>query len=177
MYQAKYIKNKEMYHKIKNDKAITYIRSCDTTGNEHDISGTIHFQEVDDTVRIYGKITGLSPGKHGFHIHESANLTRGANNCCDGLRGHFNPDHNNHGGPNSQQRHVGDLGNIEADSNGTATIDFTDHMIKLTGKYSIIGRSVVIHADEDDLGLGGNEESLKTGNAGKRIAYGIIGID
>ena len=51
-----------------------------------------------------------------------------------------------------------------------------DNLVKLSGKYSVIGRSMIIHEDEDDLGKGGNEESLKTGNAGKRIACGIIGI-
>ena len=52
----------------------------------------------------------------------------------------------------------------------------TDKHLKLRGqKYNIIGRSIIVHADEDDLGLGGNEESLKTGNAGKRIGCGVIG--
>ena len=51
-----------------------------------------------------------------------------------------------------------------------------DTKIKLSGKNSIVGRSVVIHADRDDLGLGGNAESLKTGNAGSRIACGVIGL-
>ena len=50
-----------------------------------------------------------------------------------------------------------------------------DKLIKLRGKYSVIGRSVVIHADEDDLGKGGDKESLITGNAGARIACGVIG--
>ena len=50
-----------------------------------------------------------------------------------------------------------------------------DKLIRLRGKYSLIGRSVVIHSERDDLGLGGNAESLKTGNAGKRIACGVIG--
>ena len=51
-----------------------------------------------------------------------------------------------------------------------------DKLIKLRGKYSIIGRSIVIHEDEDDLGKGGDKESTITGNAGKRLACGVIGL-
>lgn len=81
-----------------------------------------------------------------------------------------------HGAPDAAVRHVGDLGNAVADASGTATISFTDKIISLSGKNSIIGRAVVVHADEDDLGLGGHELSSTTGNAGARVACGIIGI-
>ena len=69
----------------------------------------------------------------------------------------------------------GDLGNIIANNKGISKMKFDDKLIKLRGKYSIIGRSVVIHEDEDDLGKGNNAESLITGNAGKRIACAVIG--
>ena len=76
----------------------------------------------------------------------------------------------------SRERHVGDLGNIQTDANGEANYDFTDSLIQLRGtKYNIVGRGLIIHADTDDLGLGENEASLKTGNAGKRIACAVIG--
>lgn len=81
-----------------------------------------------------------------------------------------------HGNPQAQTRHVGDLGNILADENGIAKISVDDSLISLNGETSIIGRAVVVHAGEDDLGLGKNEESLKTGNAGGRVGCGIIGI-
>jgi len=56
-------------------------------------------------------------------------------------------------------------------------IDIEDRLIKFKEeKYSVIGRSFIIHKDTDDLGKGGNIESLKTGNAGKRIGCGVIGI-
>ena len=88
----------------------------------------------------------------------------------------FNPFNTTHGGPNSNIRHVGDLGNIYTDNIGTCRMKYEDNMIKLRGyKQNIIGRSIVIHAQKDDLGLGGDEESLKTGNAGARIACAVIG--
>lgn len=89
---------------------------------------------------------------------------------------HFNPHNATHGGPTSSTRHVGDLGNINVDSSGTAKGTVEDKYIKLIGPESVIGRMVVVHAGEDDLGKGGNEESLKTGNAGGRAACGVIGV-
>ncbi len=84
-----------------------------------------------------------------------------------------------HGPPNDNQRHVGDLGNIVADSNGSAVFQITDSQIKLLGVHSVLGRAVVVHALRDDLGLGTGDkkaESKKTGNAGARLACGVIGI-
>ena len=72
-------------------------------------------------------------------------------------------------------RHVGDLGNVEAYSDGTAIYNREDHLVTLFGDYSVLGRSCVLHADEDDLGEGGHELSKTTGNAGGRIACGVIG--
>ncbi|GFT63409.1 superoxide dismutase, partial [Nephila pilipes] len=71
--------------------------------------------------------------------------------------------------------HMGDLGNIQAGNNGVATINIIDHQLRLCGPLSIMGRAIVIHANRDDLGLGGNEESLKTGNAGARVGCCVIG--
>ena len=71
---------------------------------------------------------------------------------------------------------VGDLGNIISDENGIALVDITDSMIKLMGPHSILGRSIVVYAGEDDQGRGGHEHSLSTGNAGPRIAAGVIGL-
>jgi len=95
---------------------------------------------------------------------------------CSSCGGHFNPEGNTHGSPTDANRHAGDLGNIEADSNGVAKVNLTDRKIPLTGPHSILGRAVVVHAGQDDLGKGGNEESLKTGNAGGRVACGIIAM-
>lgn len=139
------------------------------TGN---IRGVIKFTENGNKIRIDVDITGLKPNfEHGFHIHQAGDLTDGCTSAC----AHFNPYNFNHGGPDSKIRHVGDLGNIKTDKYGKAKYSFYDSMISLRGKCNIIGRSIVIHDKTDDMGLGGNAESLKTGNAGKRLACGVIG--
>ena len=138
------------------------------------IKGYVLFREFKEQKKtgIVLRLTGVPPGEHGFHIHQSGDLREGCNSLC----AHFNPYGKNHGGPKDKERHLGDLGNIKPDSNGDVNKTMYDTKIKLSGKNSIIGRSVVIHANRDDLGKGGDAESLKTGNAGKRIACGIIGI-
>ncbi|CAN1348050.1 Superoxide dismutase [Cu-Zn] [Linum perenne] len=89
---------------------------------------------------------------------------------------HFNPQGKEHGAPEDEHRHAGDLGNVTVGDDGTATFTIIDKHIPLTGSNSIIGRAVVVHADPDDLGKGGHELSKSTGNAGGRIACGIIGM-
>jgi Cu-Zn family superoxide dismutase len=158
--------------------------------SDNNIKGIVKFYQIynsniekyDDVV-ININVQGLSPGKHGFHIHEAGDLSDSCQTAC----AHFNPYGKNHGGPDSKERHVGDLGNIEVNKQGKVINNvICDSKIKLKGRNSIIGRAVVIHEDEDDLGKGGIkngkivnkkifEESLKTGNAGKRIACGVIG--
>lgn len=139
------------------------------------IKGTVLFSEdlENNCIIINIDIQGLKKNfLHGFHVHESGDLT----NKCDSMCAHFNPYHKNHGCPGVKERHVGDLGNLETDEYGNATYSITDNYIKLRGtKANIIGRGLIIHADIDDCGLGGDETSLKNGNAGKRIACAIIG--
>ena len=133
-----------------------------------DVQGAIKFkQKPGQPTIIKGIVKGLTPGKHGFHIHEYGDLSDG----CDSAGGHYNPDGVDHG--NLKQGHVGDLGNIVADKSGTARFQLKAERVILK---DVVGRAIVIHADADDLGKGGDEESLKTGNAGARIACGIIGI-
>ncbi|XP_075165409.1 superoxide dismutase 3 isoform X1 [Haematobia irritans] len=122
-------------------------------------------------VRVY--ISGLTPGKHGFHVHEKGDLSNG----CLSLGGHFNPDKMDHGGPSDEVRHVGDLGNIDANANGVVDTTFSDHLISLTGPRTIIGRGLVIHDNIDDLGKTTHPDSKKTGNAGGRAACGVIGVN
>ena len=139
------------------------------------ISGTVHFVERDKYIDIFLNLSGLKKnGLHGFHVHTYGDLSDGCNSAC----AHFNPYKNTHGCPGMKNRHVGDLGNIQSDMFGNAKYVFTDNVIKLSGECNIIGRMLIIHEDPDDCGQGrgaNRAESLKTGNAGKRIACAVIG--
>ncbi|XP_055934185.1 superoxide dismutase [Cu-Zn]-like [Argiope bruennichi] len=138
------------------------------------VKGTIHFTQKDITspVVVTGEISPLSKGLHGFHIHEFGDNTNG----CISAGAHFNPFSKEHGAPEDENRHIGDLGNVEAGDDEVAKVNITDKLISLSGPLSIIGRSVVVHADPDDLGKGGHELSKTTGNAGGRLACGVIGV-
>jgi Cu-Zn family superoxide dismutase len=139
------------------------------------IKGTVKLTEdlVNNQIKIELNIIGLNPNSlHGFHVHEAGDLT----DKCTSMCAHFNPYGKNHGCPGTTERHVGDLGNIKTNNKGEAKYTFYDDVIKLRGtKCNIIGRGLIIHEDKDDCGQGGNAESLKTGNAGKRIACAVIG--
>lgn len=139
-------------------------------------NGYVKFSEdlTNNRVKIDLNIIGLNPNSlHGFHVHEAGDLT----DKCTSMCAHFNPYGNTHGCPGMSKRHVGDLGNIKTNNKGGARYTFYDNLIKLRGtKSNIIGRGLIIHADEDDCGKGENIESLKTGNSGKRIACAVIGF-
>lgn len=143
--------------------------------DQSNIHGVVKFVEdlENNQVKIELSIIGLRPNSlHGFHVHEAGDLS----DKCTSMCAHFNPFKTTHGCPNSKVRHVGDLGNIKTNGKGEAKYSFCDSVIKLRGtKSNIIGRGLIIHEDEDDCGMGGNAESLKTGNAGKRIACAVIG--
>ncbi|CAF1014940.1 unnamed protein product [Adineta steineri] len=142
--------------------------------NNGQVCGQVDFLQADDgIVTVSGEIKNIpDKQKRGFHIHEFGDTTNG----CTSAGAHYNPDNNDHAGPQDVLRHIGDLGNIVGGSGNVAKFNFKDSVIKLTGPHSIVGRSVVVHEKEDDLGQGGNAESKKTGNAGGRMACGVIGI-
>jgi len=140
-----------------------------------DISGVITFEQNigGRYTDIYGYINGLKTGKHGIHIHTYGDLSGG----CVTVGDHFNPYKLKHGGPLSRERHVGDLGNIECINEHIPTyFHLKDTEVSVIGPYSIIGRALVIHSDEDDLGLTSHPLSSTTGNSGARIACAVIGI-
>ncbi|XP_021724415.1 superoxide dismutase [Cu-Zn], chloroplastic-like isoform X2 [Chenopodium quinoa] len=129
-------------------------------------------QEDDGPTTVNVRITGLTPGKHGFHLHEFGDTTNG----CMSTGPHFNPNKMTHGAPEDEVRHAGDLGNIVANTDGVAEATIVDNQIPLTGLNSVVGRALVVHELEDDLGKGGHELSLTTGNAGGRLACGVVGL-
>lgn len=131
------------------------------------VHGTVSFAKDGKGVRITANIEGLSPGQHGFHIHEFGNCSSPDANSAGG---HFNPTDMPHAGPKAEKRHAGDLGNLEADKDGVAKLEVTDDMMSMEGPLSIIGRSVIIHAKQDDF------NTQPTGNSGARVACGVIGI-
>ncbi len=145
------------------DKAIAVLHP--TQGSE--VSGSVTFGESGGSVKVVADISGLTPGKHGFHIHEFGD-------CSDAKAasagGHFNPGKHNHGAPDASDRHEGDLGNIEADASGKAHLELTDKALKLTGSNGILGRAVIVHEKADDL------KTQPTGDAGGRLACGVIGV-
>jgi Cu-Zn family superoxide dismutase len=140
------------------------------------ITGNVKFSEdlPNNRVKIHLNLSGLIPNSlHGFHVHEAGDLT----DKCTSMCAHFNPYGNTHGSPGMRKRHVGDLGNIKTNEKGEAKYTFYDNVIQLRGSTcNIVGRGLIIHEDEDDCGKGKNAESLKTGNAGKRIACAVIGF-
>jgi Cu-Zn family superoxide dismutase len=134
--------------------------------SESKVHGVIHFVQKGDKVTITGQIKGLTPGEHAFHIHEFGDCSE-AKGMSAGA--HFNPEKEMHGGPEAEHRHVGDLGNIKADEDGKAVINITDTLVRLRGKHSIVGRSVIVHEKKDDF------KTQPTGDAGGRVACGVVG--
>ncbi|RMG44380.1 MAG: superoxide dismutase family protein [Acidobacteria bacterium] len=130
------------------------------------VKGRVVFRQTEAGVVVEADVTGLAPGKHGFHIHEWGDCS-----APDGKSagGHFNPTGAPHGGPEADEAHAGDLGNLVADANGHATLELTSTRISLSpGPTDIRGRAVIVHAGEDDL------TSQPTGAAGGRLACGVI---
>ena len=137
-----------------------------TTGK---VRGFVIFKQEKNYVKIYVRLMNVPEGKHGFHIHNKGDLRNG----CKSLGGHYNPHKKQHGDIKDNNKHAGDLGNVKANKDKIVRTIIKTKQFKVR---DIIGRSVVIHSKPDDLGRGGNGESKKTGNAGKRIGCGIIGV-
>ena len=140
---------------------------------KNNVKGIVNFKQTSKKLIIEYNIKNLSDGEHGFHIHKCGDITKGCTSGCE----HFNPFNKNHGSLSSKNSHAGDLGNIVSkDGISKGKIVTSKINIIPSSKKSIIGRMVIVHQDRDDLGLGNDKESLKTGMAGKRLACGIIGI-
>lgn len=164
------MKNHDMMnHEMKPDnmkmvtKAVAVMRPTGT----NQAAGVITFTKEAAGVRVQGSISGLTPGEHGFHVHQWGDCS-----AADGTSagGHFNPENMNHAAQTEAVRHVGDLGNVTANAQGIATINFLDTKIAFFGMASIIGRGLILHDKVDDL------KTQPTGNAGARLACGVIGV-
>ena len=144
-------------------KAVATLHATKSGG---EAAGKVTFTKVEGGVKVEAEITGLTPGMHGFHIHEFGDVS-----SPDALSagGHFNPMKMDHGAPKDAKRHVGDMGNIEANAKGVAKFEYVDPTLKFMGATSIIGRGVIVHEKPDDF-------KQPTGNAGGRVAAGTIGV-
>lgn len=136
-----------------------------TEGN--DAEGTVAFTKTEDGILVEASVSGLSEGEHGIHIHENGDCSAPD---ASSAGGHFNPQDTPHGAPTNEpsQRHVGDLGNLEANAEGMAEYSRTDSLIAFDGPNSIIGKAVIVHQGADDF------TSQPSGNAGPRVACGVI---
>ena len=136
-----------------------------TEGNN--VTGKVTFISQNGAIRVVADIEGLEPGKHGFHIHETGDCSAPD---ASSAGGHFNPGSAPHGAPENPpaQRHAGDLGNLEANAEGKAHYEMVDQILSLGGPNSIVGKSVIVHAQPDDL------STQPTGNSGPRLACGVI---
>jgi superoxide dismutase, Cu-Zn family len=129
-------------------------------------TGTVMLMPMGDGVHVSGVISGLTPGKHGIHIHEKGDCSAPD---ATSAGGHFNPAGANHGAPDTLPHHAGDLGNLIAGADGRAEINVHANGISLQpGANSISGRAMIVHAGEDDF------NTQPTGNAGGRVACGVI---
>ena len=172
--QKKQNGGKKTYNK-KSKKAVAILLPEKKIPNNK-VEGVVRFTQNKGKLKINYDIKNLPKGYHGFHIHKFGDLTDG----CKTAGPHFTTYKKNiHGGPNSNLKHNGDLGNIynkKSNTKGTKKISSKVLSINPCSKNSIIGRSIIVHKDRDDLGKGNNLESLKTGNAGARLACGVIGL-
>ncbi|TJZ75504.1 superoxide dismutase family protein [Chitiniphilus eburneus] len=126
------------------------------------VRGGVTLIDTADGLRVAGEITGLSPGAHGFHVHVRGNCSApDASSAGD----HYNPDAHPHGDPDPSRHHAGDLGNIEADAQGRATVAV---VVPGLTAADLKGRALVVHDKPDDL------RTQPSGASGDRIACGVI---
>ena len=148
-------------------KAICYLNN-----KSEKIDVIVTFSQTRLGVIVKADIIELPPGLHGFHIHKSGDMTKGCDSACD----HWNPFDKLHGSASSLERHAGDLGNIEAGKKYRYFLKDVSISGATNPRKNLLGRSIIIHGDEDDLGLTEHPLSKTTGNSGKRIACSIIGL-
>jgi superoxide dismutase, Cu-Zn family len=129
------------------------------------VKGRATFEEKKHGVHVVADFTGLTPGEHGFHVHEKGDCSAPDGSSAGA---HFNPTGKLHGDPGTLDHHLGDLGNIWANKSGVAHLDVYFPHLTLSGPGSIIGKGLIVHASRDDL------KTQPTGNSGAREACGVI---
>jgi Cu-Zn family superoxide dismutase len=131
------------------------------------VSGTVTFEAKDGKVLVTAKVEGLTPGEHGFHVHETGDCSAPD---AKSAGGHFNPESVEHGAPDSPAHHTGDLGNLVANESGVAEKSFEVDFLSLEegAKNSVRGKAVIVHGGADDM------KSQPSGNAGPRVACGVV---
>lgn len=137
--------------------------------NTRSVQGEVIFSDRKTGLHVEAIFTRLPKGNHGFHIHKAGDLRGdGCKLACDHF--HVGPQQN-HGGPPGfrGERHTGDLGNVSE-----INVKYT-YTLRDVKAEDLWGRSAIIHADEDDYGFGGQDDSLITGHSGARIACAVIG--
>ncbi|MCL2877265.1 MAG: superoxide dismutase family protein [Acidobacteria bacterium] len=127
------------------------------------VQGKVAFQQEAHGIRLIAEVSGLTPGSHGFHVHEKGDCSAPD---ASSAGGHFNPHGAAHGKPG--EGHAGDLPALEADADGNARLNVLLTSLEITGEHGILGRGLIIHADPDDY------VSQPTGNAGVRVACAVI---
>jgi Cu-Zn family superoxide dismutase len=129
------------------------------------VTGVVAFRETASGTEVSYDLRGFSgAGQHGFHLHEKGDCSAPDGSSAGG---HWNPGGHQHG-DRHEDSHAGDLGNITADRQGRAQGSFVVSKFSITGEPSILGRSVIVHAQPDDL------KSQPAGNSGPRIACGVV---
>jgi len=131
------------------------------------VDGKVSFAAVPGGVRVEAHVNGLTPGNHGFHIHDVGDCSSADGSSAGG---HFNPMAVDHAGPDADTAHAGDLGNLQANDEGHGMVTMISKRITLGDGTAtdIMGRAVIVHADPDDM------TSQPTGAAGGRVACGVI---
>lgn len=129
------------------------------------VRGQVTFTEETEGIRVTANVEGLTPGKHGFHIHEKGDCSAADFTSAGG---HFNPGGTKHGSPTDPEKHVGDFGNLDANEQGVARFERVFSWLTFKGTNSILNKAVIVHEKADDL------QTQPTGNAGGRLACGVI---
>ncbi|MFV0678794.1 superoxide dismutase family protein [Ottowia sp.] len=130
------------------------------------VAGQLKFSPVAGGVRVTGTVSGLKPNApQAFHVHEKGDCSAAD---ASSAGGHFNPTGQPHGAFTAHAHHVGDMPSLQANASGVAKVDFISQEFALEGASSIVGKSVIVHRDPDDV------NSQPSGNAGPRLACGVI---